>query len=245
MGNRTYAIGSLALLAAAAWSQGDARAAGPSEQVLYRFAGGTDGAQPTTGLIADSQGNLYGTTSAGGGTGCGGAGCGTVFELSQKNGAWTETILHTFASGKDGAEPVGGLMEDAAGNLYGATAFGGATRACAGCGTVFEVSPKEGGWTETVLFAFTSKPKDGRYTNLVMPSGFARGGGGDLYGFAGGDCRKKGKLIHCNGGTFALTQAQNGAWGETIIYPGHEGVAQYPYGSPAIDASGNLYGLAA
>jgi uncharacterized repeat protein (TIGR03803 family) len=230
----------VALLAAAAWSPGDACAA---EQVLYRFAGGNDGAQPAAGLIADNQGNLYGTTSAGGGSGCGGTGCGTVFELSPKNGAWAETVLHVFESGKDGAEPVGGLISDAAGNLYGATVAGGDTRGCSGCGTVFEVSPMNGGWKETVLYAFSGKPKHHHDSNLFNPSGLAFGADGNLYGFSGGDCKKRGKLIHCDGGAFELTQAQKNAWSETIIYPFRSGF-ENPYGLPVFDAGGNLYGLA-
>ena len=99
--------------------------------VLHSFTGGSDGAYPEAGLIADMAGNLYGTTYGGG------AGGGTVFQL-QASG--TLTVLHTFTGG-DGAYPVAGLLADAAGNLYGTTAGGGSGANCAhGCGTVFELT---------------------------------------------------------------------------------------------------------
>src|SRR5580658_11268354 len=100
--------------------------AAPQEQILYRFTAGSDGAQPIAGLVADAAGNLYGTTSAGGGSGCGGSGCGTVFELSpRKGGGWTEAILHSFLGGTDGEYPSVPLITDAQGNLYGTTDDGG------------------------------------------------------------------------------------------------------------------------
>jgi hypothetical protein len=99
------------------------------EQVLYAFLGGSDGGNPSSGLIFDASGNLYGTTKqGGGGTACGSnyAGCGTAFELSSNsNGGWTETILYSFQGSSDGALRSSGLIFDHAGNLYGTTAQGG------------------------------------------------------------------------------------------------------------------------
>ena len=107
--------------------------------VLHSFTGGSDGGDPTAGLIADAAGNLYGTTLEGGTTGsCNRPyGCGTVFQLTPSG---TLTVLHSF-TGSDGASPEAGLLADAAGNLYGTTHSGGAGTSCVqGCGTVFELT---------------------------------------------------------------------------------------------------------
>jgi hypothetical protein len=119
---------------------------------------GTDGASPTTaGLIADANGNLFGTTVAGGNsTNCGGPGCGTVFEVIKTSGGYanTPTTLVSFNE-TDGASPTAGLTADANGNLFGTTNGGGANN----CGTVFEVIKTSGGYASTpttlVNFDFT------------------------------------------------------------------------------------------
>ena len=126
---------------------------------LHFFGGGDDGASPTSGLIADANGNLYGTTSDGGGLGapiCGVFGCGTIYKLAPDG---TETVLYRF-SGVDGVRPEGNLTFDAKGNLYGTTQLGGnLSQPCPsapnGCGTVFKLS-KDG--REKVLYNFCSKP---------------------------------------------------------------------------------------
>jgi uncharacterized repeat protein (TIGR03803 family) len=104
--------------------------------VLYTFTGGADGGMPDAGVVQDSAGNLYGTTSAGGsGTFNCVTGCGTVFKVDT---AGNETVLYDFAGNKDGATPLyGGLFRDSSGNLYGTTSVGGA----AGNGTIFKVNP--------------------------------------------------------------------------------------------------------
>jgi uncharacterized repeat protein (TIGR03803 family) len=126
------------------------------EQVLYAFQGGTDGSSPSSGLIFDSSGNLYGTTQAGGGTACAGSGCGTVFELTPDGtGGWAETLLYSFQGGSDGQGPSSGLIFDQAGNLYGTTLYGGTNSG----GTVFELTPNgSGGWTEPYFTAFLEVP---------------------------------------------------------------------------------------
>jgi uncharacterized repeat protein (TIGR03803 family) len=116
-----------------------------TEQLLYNFMSGTDGANPYAGLIWDPTGNLYGTTSAGGSNAdCNG--CGTVFKLTPGSNGWTETVLYSFngSAGGDGAQPWGGLLREASGNLYGTTNGNG--------GTVFELSNTG---TETVLCGFS------------------------------------------------------------------------------------------
>ncbi|MDA8349107.1 MAG: hypothetical protein M0038_09965 [Pseudomonadota bacterium] len=116
-------------------------AAGTSkETIVYRFKGGRDGMEPD-GLVMDSAGNLYGTTSSGG-SGCGRYGCGTVFEIP--SGTRKKRTLYRFKGGRDGATPEGPLVMDRADNLYGTTFKGGencATEADLGpgCGTVYEI----------------------------------------------------------------------------------------------------------
>jgi uncharacterized repeat protein (TIGR03803 family) len=122
--------------------------------------GGSDGATPLAGLIADNRadnrGALYGTT-AGGGTGNNG----TVFKLTppaKGQTAWTETVLYHFTGGSDGSLPYAGLIADNSGALYGTTQQGGSGCPPNGCGTVFKLTPSAKGqtaWTETVLYRFT------------------------------------------------------------------------------------------
>jgi hypothetical protein len=167
------------------------------EKVLYSFQGYPDGATPVGGVVFDKQGNLYGAAGGGSNT-CPSAGdCGVVYELSppkQQGVPWTESVLYTFKGHNygDGATPEGGVILDAAGNLYGTTAYGGAgpcvlLGTAMGCGTVYELSPpaKQGDpWTETVLYSFQGG-NDGDFPigNLTFD------GSGNLYGatnFGGG-----------------------------------------------------------
>ncbi|MGB8885888.1 MAG: choice-of-anchor tandem repeat GloVer-containing protein [Candidatus Korobacteraceae bacterium] len=203
------------------------------ETVLHSFGNGTDGNSPTTGLIQDGAGNLYGTTVGGGIHGYG-----TVFELTPNgSGGWTETVLHSFnQNGSDGAYPYAGLAFDAAGNLYGTTSNGG-IHACDGiifnCGTVFELSPRQGGgWTETVLHSFNS-PGDGYYPY----AGLTFDSHGNLYGTTsqGG--------IHGFGTVFELTPRQGGGWTETVLHSfGNNQDGWYPDAGLIVDGAGNLYG---
>jgi uncharacterized repeat protein (TIGR03803 family) len=121
------------------------------ETVLYSFAGGTDGSFPQSGLVRDAAGNLYGTTYEGGG---GSNNAGTVFKVDTTG---KETVLYNFCSQQgctDGAYPQAGVIQDAAGSLYGTTVAGGDTNCDAGygCGTVFKVDTTG---KETVLYSFT------------------------------------------------------------------------------------------
>jgi uncharacterized repeat protein (TIGR03803 family) len=129
---------------------------GWTETVLYSFGSQNgDGTQPSSGLVMDSKGNLYGTTEFDGATQAG-----TVFELSPASGGgWTETVIYTFGPpGKgDGYYPASDLALDAQGNLYGTTFSGGTV----GEGTLYQLSPSSSGWTETVLHSFPSSQQDG------------------------------------------------------------------------------------
>src|ERR1035437_1047559 len=143
--------------------------AAAEEKVLHNFNNdGTDGYYPEVGLIVDAAGNLYGTTTAGGAYNSG-----TVFELTPAaGGGWTETVLHNFGNGTDGATPYAGLIFDAAGNLYGTTYYGG-TGANEG-GTVFEftAAPKAG--TTTTLSSSANPSTVGEpvtFTATVAPAG--------------------------------------------------------------------------
>ncbi|MGA2905233.1 MAG: choice-of-anchor tandem repeat GloVer-containing protein [Candidatus Korobacteraceae bacterium] len=126
---------------------------GWTETVIYRFQGGSDGANPGFGdLVFDASGNIYGTTQNGGALGEG-----TVFELTPSGSGWTENVLYTFGGGSDGAYPEAGVVLGSAGNLYGTTLMGGY-----GYGTVFELTPSASGWTETILHNFQGG-SDGSY----------------------------------------------------------------------------------
>jgi len=192
---------------------------------LYSFAGPpNDGSRPRYGVIRDSQGNLFGTTEYGGPP-CaisGSVGCGTVFRLSLDG---TETILHSFAGGtNDGAYPMGGLLEDAAGNLYGVARAGGST----GNGVVFKLSPDG---TETVLHSFLGPPGDG-----ATPMGtLIQDGSGNFYGTTqnGG----------ANSGGTVFKLSPTGI--ETILLsPGGPSSidGRSPQSGVIMDPDGNLYG---
>ncbi len=217
-----------------------------TEQVLHSFGGGTDGARPFAGLIMDGAGNLYGTTSEGGihQTCYENTSCGTVFELSpREGGGWTEQVLHSFGNGTDGNDPDGGLIMDTAGNLYGTTEEGGIHNPCNGldgCGTVFELSPREGGgWTEQVLHSF------GGGNDGVAPSGgLIFDTAGNLYGttFWGGIHALCDQGI-CGGTAFELSPREGGGWTERVLHSFGEGFdGTNPDAGLLIDAAGNLYG---
>lgn len=208
-----------------------------TETVLHNF-GRFTGTNTVSDLIFDAAGNLYGTTSLGGGTGCGGGGCGTVFELSPSgNGRWTEKVLHSF-NGKNGANPYA-VIFDATGNLYGVTYYGG-NLGCnppSGCGVVYELSPGANGkWTEKVLRSFYSKPKYST-SKLVFD------GSGNLYGTTAG-----GGGSGCGGGgcglVFKLTPEGNGKWAYTWVhsFQEHPEDGNFPKAGLVLESTGNLYG---
>ncbi|MGB8889401.1 MAG: choice-of-anchor tandem repeat GloVer-containing protein [Candidatus Korobacteraceae bacterium] len=208
---------------------------GWTEKVLHSFGNGTDGYGPEAGVVFDAAGNLYGTTENGGIHNRG-----TVFEMSPRGGGgWSETVLHSFGNGEDGIYPVAGLIFDAAGNLYGTTEEGGIGRECpyGGCGTVFELTPTEGGgWTEKNLHNFGVEERDGTYPS----AGLIFDAAGNLYGttgIGGAYCS-----IGC-GTVFELTPTGGGDWIETVLHSFGNGTdGYYPYSSLILDAAGNLYG---
>jgi len=153
------------------------------EKRLHQFKhNGYDGYECLSSLTMDTNGNLYGTTALGGAdSSCDNfAGCGTVFELTpNKNGTWAEKLLHSFHGKGDGYYPLAGLVSDSSGNLYGTTAGGGESND--GYGVVFELTPNDGKWTETVLYIFTGDADGGSPgAGLIFDSA------GDLFGTTSG-----------------------------------------------------------
>ena len=199
-----------------------------AEKVLHVFnRDGTDGTVPVAGLNFDAANNLYGITQLGGSTDGG-----VVFELTRgAGGVWTESLLHTFAeSATDGYNSLGGLIFDAAGNIYGTTGGGGGGT---NRGTVFEMTPAGGGsWTETILYAF----KDNKVDGIIPYGGVIFDKSGNLYGLTE-DGGTKGF-----GTAFELTP-EGGSWTETLphTFTGSDG--RYPNGPLILDSAGNLYGI--
>jgi uncharacterized repeat protein (TIGR03803 family) len=117
------------------------RTSSGSYGVLHTFTGGTaDGYLPVAVVVRASTGNLYGTTLSGGGTGCGGSGCGTIYEITSSG---QESLLHSFTGGADGYQPASAPILDSAGDLYGTAEYGG-DLTCPlvsdiGCGTVWKL----------------------------------------------------------------------------------------------------------
>ena len=131
----------------AVFSLGSAASAAANFKLLYEFVGSESGFQPSSGLIFDASGNLYGELKEWDYS------TGIVYKLSPSpDGTWTETVLYEFTGGADGATPEGGLIFDAAGNLYGTAnhAFGFDP------GVVFKLTPNaDGTWSESVIYSFT------------------------------------------------------------------------------------------
>jgi len=221
--NRAIAAAVLALVGA-----GGTQAAA-KETVLYTFTGGSDGNGPNSPLIFDNAGNLYGTTVTGGTNGNG-----TVFELKPSGSGWTETVLYSFGDASDGIIPIGSVLLDEKGNLYGLTQQGGAP----GHGTAFELSPNSGGgWTKKTIYAFAGGT-DGSfpYGGLISDST------GNLYGFtlAGGTgpCQYYGPGC----GTVFELKRSHGFWKEVVLFSFPGGAGGQDPGGLTLDESGNLYG---
>jgi uncharacterized repeat protein (TIGR03803 family) len=193
------------------------------EKVLHAFTGIPDGATPMAGVVRDNKGNIFGTTSVGGGGACY-PGCGTVFEVSNTG---KETILYRFLASPDGSFPMAGLISGPGGRLYGTT-YGGGVRSCrnfygTGCGTVFEVGPSG---RERVLYRF----QKGQHEAGPL-AGLVRDAQGNLYG----------TTIAGNGSVYKLDPQGS----ETVLYTftgGSDGCGSMA--SLTLDPAGNLYGTA-
>jgi hypothetical protein len=231
-----------------------------TETVLYVFKGNAsnDGATPAGGLLIDASGNLYGTTAYGGTGACtllgSRLGCGTVFELSpplRRGGAWTETILYSFPDSAHGYLPIGDLMFDAAGNLYGATEFGGGHGSTCNpyyqyCGAVFQlIRPRQNGhpWAEKVLHGFAGGI-DGANPN----GGLSLDSKGAIYGttYSGGNQKCK-YLSEIGCGTaFQLVppKKKREGWTEVVLhrFDRTNSDGGNPMAGVILDSHGKLYG---
>jgi uncharacterized repeat protein (TIGR03803 family) len=225
-------------------------ATGWSLRPLHSFAGGTDGANPISGLTVDSHGDLYGTTFTDGVSGITG---GTVYELVPGGGVFTESVLHTFIGATpggaiDGALPYGNLVLDSQGDIFGTTLAGGGGQIIPGelsnAGAVFELSPPSGGgsaWHETLIHSFNGDTGEPATTDGESPyGGLIFDALGNLYGTTaqGG--------TNDYGTAFRLSRPAAGSttWTQSVLhnfqgYP--DGVG--PYGSLLLGASGQLYGV--
>jgi len=243
-------IWALSLLATLAIAVRVAAQDSPKYTLLHTF-NGADGAAPYGSLISDRQGNLYGTTIAGGDTtdtACqvnpftAPPGCGVVYKIDRHG---TESVLYEFKGGPDGAFPATELLPDEVGNLYGTARGGGILTTgspCAfisGCGVVFKLDSQG---NESALYSFSASGTDG----FGVASGLIRDAAGNFYGttIAGGFSN-----ANCTGdgppGTCGVVYKLNPNGDETVLYSFTGSADGYaPYGSLILDWQGNLFGVA-
>ncbi len=189
--------------------------------VIHSF-GGPDGAFPEGGVVFDNAGNLYGVTTEGGTNSLG-----VAYQMTRTQSGWTEQVLHSFTYQTDGAFPNGNPVIDASGNVYGETDSYGPN----GGGTVWKLSSGNGGWSFSVLYAFTGATGGGPFGGLLLDQA------GNLYGttiYVG---------AHGYGSVFQLSPV-DGGWRYTSLYDftgGSDG--GLPYSSVSMDSSGNLFGV--
>lgn len=238
-----------------------------NETVLHSFTGAPDGEYPTwVNLVFDHAGNIYGTTFDGG---AGPAG-GIVFELSPSGSGYTENILYHFSSAADGSNPSSGVVLDSAGNLYGTTTYGGTGDECEGnCGTVYQLVPSGGNWTENVLVDFHAGNGESPLFNpIVDASGNVYGtayvaykltpsGGGFTYSIISSSGCQSPLVEDAAGNLYGTCENGPGSGGAGWVYEltncsqtctvvdlhdfnGTDGAG--PFGFLSLDANGNLYG---
>lgn len=215
--------------------------------LLYEFHGSNDGYCPQARVVFGPDGALYGTAYEGGGTEalCSSlafSGCGTVFKLTPPptfcravSCPWTETVLYRFQGVTDGQQPTSVVTFDRSGNIYGTTFYGGvASESCGyGCGVVYKLTHSGGGWTESILYAFT----DGADGGLPF-DGVIFDNAGNLYGTT----RVTG--AGCGGTIFELTPSGSGWVEQTLLEftPLESTVGFCTTAGLIFDGSGNLYG---
>ncbi len=173
---------------------------------------------PNGGVILDSKGRLFGSSLNIDG--------GVVYDLFIANGSWVAGVLHQLAPASDGSFPVGGLVFDGSGNLYGTTSSQGS----AGGGSVFELTPSGNDWTFHVLYSFSGNPQTTCGPQAVLTFDAA----GNLYGTTTCDGQSQ------NGNVFKLTNTQNG-WSYSSLYD-FNGAATQPKSNVSVGSDGTLYG---
>jgi len=202
-----------------------------TEEVLYSFDS-NNSTGPRDKLLY-SSGTLYGTIPDGGpkSNACT-LGCGSIFAFVPKTGGESSyRVIYNFLGGRnDGSSPIGNMVMDSAGNLYGVTSFGGGCGG-SGCGTVFKLTPSAGGqWTESIAHSFSEAEGSNPQAGLAMDSF------GNLYGTIGGGANGYGSV-------YELTPNADGSWNELEIYH-FRGLAdgEYPRAEVTLDSAGNVYG---
>lgn len=186
--------------------------AAPGYVTLYSFKGGNDGAGPASVLIADKHGDLYGTTQQIGGT----SNLGTIYKVAPGG---SESVLHIFSGGTDGAEPDEGLLRDQHGDLYGGTSGRGRT----GLGTLYKLTPRD---DLKVLYDFPKKLR------VNSPNGdLIEDSAGNLFGTAGGGTDTMGVIFE-----FALDRTF------TVLHNFQGADGSGPFSGLVTDSSGTMYG---
>jgi uncharacterized repeat protein (TIGR03803 family) len=213
---------------------------GWKESLIYSFGPASNTAffsASPSGLVFDPQGNLIGTAELGGANQTG-----SVFELVPRaDGGWNERDIYGFRAGAP-VEPIGNVVFDKAGRIYGVTQYGGAHN----FGMIFQLTRASGGqWTHKVLHSFSGYPTDG--ANPL--AGLTIDSSGNIYGVTyrggSGQCvRKSGTYLGC-GAVFELSYVAGTGWTETVLHSflgekANDGAA--PQASLILDQSGNLYG---
>lgn len=211
--------------------------AGPQFRIIHTFRGGNDASLPAGALTFDSAGYLYGTSYYGGSaTACDGYGCGTVFRLGLQNGHWGESVLVNFADSSSQVLPIGPLVFDSAGNIYGLGEGNGSENGQTYFGELFEgVNNGNGTYTGNIIHFFTGG-SDGFGANV----GLVQDSSGNLYGST-----NSGGALNNNGVVFEFSPNGDGSWTETFPYTFGDGKNFVPVGSMVIDGLGNLYGTTA
>jgi uncharacterized repeat protein (TIGR03803 family) len=219
-------VTSVAMIASTAWAA--------TTSVAYSFKGDDDGEYPSTDLVLDAAGNLYGTTVQGGDFGGG-----TVFQLSPSGSGWNHTVLYSFRGGADGGQPYGGVALDAQGNLYGATVIGGSRSSgpCVedGCGVAYKLTKSGSTWSQSVIHTFT-----GGADGYGPGAGLTVDADGDVFGMTptGG--------AYSLGVVYELMPGPNGGYALKVIhaFTGGTDGATGSAGRLLLDPAGNLFGVA-